>query len=157
MSDVTIKVDESAVVRAAADQLIRDRYETIAESFEEAMNAAISSIIASRVASVADEAIRDGVQKVLAEGWARTNEYGEFIRGGEKETLKSRIGQLLARQCSAEHPSNLPSEPYVARIVREEVRRALETDFRKDSEMLRGHFREQLTAGLAKKIAEMLK
>ncbi|MDX2014189.1 MAG: hypothetical protein SFW67_28580 [Myxococcaceae bacterium] len=104
--------------------------EQVGQSIEKHLDAVISEVLVHRIRAVTDEMVRAEVGRVLTEGWAKTNQWGE--KQGEAITLASIVRDGLKPFLEGNpHSYNAEDKkPKVQRIVEEftasEVKKAMQ-------------------------------
>lgn len=109
----------------------------------------VTSAVHDLVAEIARDEIAAAVKSVLAEGWKRTNEYGE-ARG--VASLKDRISELLnGRDRYGD------SAKWVEKVVKEETQAALKGELAKEIEAARVKLRAEVDQVTRAKLNEALR
>lgn len=110
---------------------------------------AVREAVTGIVDGIGRERISKAVDQVLAEGWQKTNDYGERV--GASITLKDRIGEILRA-----HDRYSGRGSYIDERVKERVDNALNKDLKADIEAARNKFKTEVDAVLTATIREAL-
>ena len=119
----------------------------IGAQVEKAVEGHVSAAVAKAVGAVVDKIsqkrVADEIDKVLAEGWATVNEYGER-KGCGNRTLKDRIGEIL------NHTDRYgSSKRWLDEHVKQAVDAAIKAHFDADIKAARESFKAQVDGVLA--------
>ena len=86
--------EEESVTRQVA-AMVREQ---IGDRLDDAINTAIHEKLDEALGLIVAEKLRPAVEAALAEGWQRTNQWGDPLTG-ERIGLKARIVELLEKGC----------------------------------------------------------
>jgi hypothetical protein len=146
---IKIEVDgwdvEEALDRAC-HHVIDNRVKALENEVKEAVAAAVDE----KIRSITEEMLRAEVTRLLTEGWPRTNQYGEHIRG-EPLTLKSRCLEYLTTKDSYSHRN------IVEEIFKDEMHKALKGDLGKVISEATDKLRAMVDGQIAEKMRDVLK
>src|SRR3990167_1377571 len=144
--DIPVSFNLSHVV---AEDFIRT---AIDREVEKAIEAAVADAVGEAVTALVDrigqERIGREIERVMAEGWSRTNGYGE--RTGTA-TIKDRISELLNAQ--DRYSSN---GRYIDETVKRMVQETLTKTLKADIDAARNKFKAEVDAVLTATIREAL-
>lgn len=130
----------------------------VAEKIEEWVTQELRAQLGTKIEAAVEQAtqslVRDRlaveIERVLAEGWQPTGEYGEAK--GPKKTLKDRISDLLNHQ--DRYSSN---RRWLDELIADHVRKVLSGPFAGEVEGAKASFRKQVDELLAGHIANGLR
>ena len=147
----------SAYVREEDTNSTYRTHSPLAEQMRSLIEEKISDIaekaVRERFEEVARERITAAVDAVLAEGWQRTDEFGNKI--GEHVDLKGRISQIITEKRNDGY--NRPALTLAERLVKESVEKMFADKFGKEIEAAQKDMRKQLDAVVAGKFTETIK
>lgn len=133
------------------------RKTSLAKSMETRIQTRIDQIAEEAIRAHFDEAIKarivETVDKVLAEGWQVTNQYGEAR--GPKVDLKARITELLTKPANDGFGGKAVTE--IERQVKKAVDEGLAKELGKEVEAAKKSLRAQLDSAVNGKLAEAVK
>jgi hypothetical protein len=137
---------EEQIANAVANQ--------VEKAVEKAVPVAVAAVVGKVVDAIAKKRIEIEIDKVLAEGWATVNEYGER-KGCGNRTLKDRIGEIL------NHKDNYgSSRRWLDEHIKTAVDAAIKAHFDADIKAARESFKTQvdgvLTGVIKKAIGDHL-
>ena len=119
--------------------------EKIEEAVRSMVEAALDGAIKARIA--------EEVDRVLADGWVKTDEYGHpDVRAG-KVTLKDRVNQALTRTAN----SSYDRRTQVDQLAADAIDRALKGPFGQEIEAARAKFKAEIDGLVAAKLNETIK
>jgi hypothetical protein len=122
-----------------------------------AVNARIEQIAVSLVREAFDTAIVEriaaAVDAVLAEGWRKTNSYGDAV--GDRVDLKGRISEVILEKKSEGYQG--AKYTLAESLVRERVTEVMDRDLKAEVEKAKASLRAQLDAAVTAKFVETLK
>ena len=118
----------------------------VAERTRRAVDAAVTEVTHAR--------IREAVDQMLAEGWTKTNEWGETK--GPRMDLKARIAEVLKESVESRHSYNHKG-PRIDMIIKDAVKDAFDKEFAKEIEDAKSKLRTQVDAIVQAKLGEGLK
>lgn len=121
----------------------------VEDAIQHAVDDAVSVAVAGLVDEIGRERISKAIEQVLAEGWQKTNDYGENT--GAKIGLKERIGKILGER--DRYGSN---GTYIDELVKRQVQEALNKDLKADIQAARDKFKAEVDAVLTATIREAL-
>lgn len=101
------------------------------------------------VAAVGADRIEAAVETALAEGWTRTNTYGENV--GKRIGLKERIAEILTNKTGYE------GKTYVDLVVAKTVAEVLRGELSKEIDAARDNLRKALNDAVKEKLATAVK
>lgn len=133
------------VERMVAEQLVEQMREAVREHAQRAVEEAL----AEQLGTLAKERLAAEIDRVFAEGWTKTGQYGEKVGTA---TLKDRISDLLNH-----HDRYNSNRRWLDELVAESVKAHLGGDFKNEIERAQASFRKQVDELLAGKIAEGLR
>ena len=165
-----IDIDEDRIVAAVADRIVAmhsPEYDdetgeplpstsgrkTIEDRVRQVVLKTVREAVESTVATVTEAAVKDAVAACLAEGWQKTNNYGE--PSGPKMDLKARIGELLVKLQDNGYNSN--RQNLVEALIRSAVEGALKTEFAPAIAEAKVKFKALLDGSISATLAETLK
>jgi hypothetical protein len=145
--DIPVSFNLSHVV---ATDYIRAAIERSVEStVDEAVKEAVGAAVATAVDRISRERITKEVERVMAEGWSTTNNYGEST--GVRMSIKDRIGKILNGR-----DSYSGRDSYIDETVKRQVQEALNKDLKGDIGAARDKFKAEVDAVLTATIREAL-
>jgi hypothetical protein len=136
---------ETRFAEVIADRLYHQLHEQVEQKAAERIDLAIDHA----VKRVGEDIIRDAIKTAIADGWPKTNQYGEPT--GPTITLKTRISDML------ESRSGYDRERHIDKLVKTEVEEALRKEFAKEFEEARKRVRTLLDGALNEKLAQALR
>jgi hypothetical protein len=126
----------------------------LADGYQKGLDKRGAVNVESVLTKALDAFIRDKMlveaEKVLAEGWRKTDEYGS--PKGEKLMLRDRISAAINIQ---DRYNN--NRSWLDSLVREQVEKLLGAEFKREMEEAKASFRKQVDELLTGKIAEGLR
>lgn len=144
--DIPVTFNLSHVV--VTDYIEQAIQNCVDKAIEHAVTDAVGEAVEKLVEKIGRERVGKEIDRVLAEGWVITNEYGE-ARGSA--TLKDRISQML--NATDRYSSN---GTWLNQRVKEQVNEALHKDLKADIEGARNKFKAEVDAVLTATIREAL-
>ena len=138
--------DESAIIEGTT-RLLADR---VHDEVKKLVKATVEREVQAHVDRFSETAIREAVEAVLAEGWQKTDQWGEAR--GQRMSLKERIGEWLSGKSDS-----YARETRVEKIVAATVEATLKGELQGQVESAKILFRKQLDAVLTGKFAEAMK
>jgi hypothetical protein len=121
----------------------------VAKAIERAVADSVSDAVEAIVEKIGRERVGKEIDRVLAEGWPVTNEYGEAK--GTNLTLKDRIGKILNMQ-----DRYGSSQRWLDERVKAQVQETLNKDLKADIQAARDKFKTEVDAVLTATIREAL-
>ena len=120
----------------------------VEKAIESAVSDAVGQAVDAQVERIGRERVGKEIERVMAEGWAITNEYGE-ARG--TATIKDRISKIL----------NAPDRysghgTYIDETVKRQVQETLNKTLKADIDAARNKFKAEVDAVLTATIREAL-
>lgn len=108
----------------ALDQALRVAIEElVGESLASTVKKAVEVALKQRIEAVADGVIRASIEQTLAEGWSKTNQWGEKI--GERATLSSTVRERLEAMAKDGDEYNRRTPSLLNQIVNEKAAEAV--------------------------------
>lgn len=146
---ITVELDEYRLEELAESAVER----LVSQKIDVAIEASVSGAVGAAVEKIGQKRIAAEIEKTLAAGWQRVNEYGESISGAGHKTLKDRIGEIL------NHTDRYGNgKRWLDSLVKERVDSVLREDFKKDIDAAREKFRSEvdsvLTGVIKKAVSE---
>lgn len=165
ISDIAREHLVDAMAEKLLTQYVRDEdtggayrdHSPLARQMKEALEQRIDELAAEQVRDCFDEIIKArivaAVDEVLAEGWRRTDEYGN--PRGDKLDLKGRISEHLTKHQSGGYGRE--ARTFVDELVHKTVESVFTRELQGELEKARKSLRAQLDAVVAGKVAETIK
>lgn len=145
--DIPVTFNLSHVV---AEDYIRQAIQgEVAKAVEQAVSDAVGEAVSALVDRIGQERVGKEIQRVMAEGWPMTTEYGEAR--GPNVTIKDRISKILNAQDRYSQRG-----AYIDETVKRMVEETLKTTLKADIEAARNKFRAEVDAVLTATIREAL-
>lgn len=135
--------------------LLVERLETEIETL---FNAKLAEVVEERVLAMVDKVaegtVRPLVDEAIAEGWQKTNEYGE--PRGPKQTLKERIAAMLTENVSRGYGSDAQTraEKIASGIVEDVFRKEFANEIEAAKKKARGLFESKVQERLGEAIKQ---
>lgn len=136
---------EDQVVKAIAGMV----EEQVHERVNEAVRGAIKGALEDAIGELVLEQLRPAVAALIAEGWQKTNDYGDPV--GPRVGLKERVNEQL-QKCD----SYGSREPWVNKYVREAIEAELRGDLGKELTKAKEAIRGTVTGIVQQKLNETL-
>ena len=157
-TETPVEIPKAAVVLSVtgydADRVVGMVAEKLAEQADEHLRAAIEAKVTAEVervcVAVCQERVQQELERVLAEGWTETDNYGS--PKGTKKTLRDRIGDLLNYKDQYNSQRRWLDE-----LVSNSVKASLGKDFLAEVEIAKMNFRKQVDELLSGNIAKGLR
>lgn len=130
-----------------------DFAEILGKHIEQKIEALADKAVREQFDATIKERISKTVDQVLADGWVKTDNYGNA--NGERLDLKGRINEILTKKESAGY--NRESWTLSEKLVREKVEEVLRGDLNKASQEAQAALRKQLDTAVTTKVAETIK
>lgn len=143
---ITIQLNEVVVAEYVEGQIARQ----VADRVEAALAEAVGEAVGRAVDKLGTKAIKEAIDKTLAEGWDTVNQYGEK-KGCGKRTLKDRIGEILNMQ-----DSYGSSRRWLDGVIKAKVDEAVSKDLKSDIEVARAKFKTEVDSVLTGVIKDSL-
>jgi len=146
--DLTITVtgwEANQMAEQVAGKLYEELERLVRRRFDEQVDKQIDDL----VAVVGADRIEAAVEKALAEGWPRTNTYGENV--GERIGLKERIAEILFK------PTGYDRKTYVDEVCAKTVEAVMRGELGKEIEAARDSLRKALNDAVKEKLATAVK
>lgn len=137
--------DEERMLDMMAEKLV----ERAANELDKRVADAVEAAVASTAEKLARERLEAECERVLTEGWQKTDQYG--APQGKVMSLKDRMSEMLNRTTG--YNSQRWADELIQKAMTDHFGRA----FRDESNALLNKFRAQADELLSSKIAEMLK
>lgn len=170
MSDhtFTINIDEDRLVFAVANQIAAmhsQEYDedgepiatsgrkTIEDRVRQAVMKMVRDAVEAEVTKVTEASVKEAVDACLAEGWQKTNNYGE--PSGPRMDLKARIGELLVKMQDNGYSSSRTN--LVESIIKAQAEAAFKTEFAPVIADAKVKFKALLDGTISATLAETLK
>lgn len=116
---------------------------------QDALGKAVKDAVYDLVSKAGEKRVREEIDRAIAEGWPKTNDYGERV--GPALTIKERIGQMLT---SRDQYSGRGT--WVEESMKRKVEEALNKDLKADIEAARNKFKTEVDAVLTATIRDAL-
>lgn len=145
--DIPVTFNLSHVV---AEDYIRQAIQAeVSKAVEQAVSDAVGEAVSALVERIGQERVGKEIQRVMAEGWPVTNEYGEAR--GSSVTVKDRISKLLNSQDRYSGRGT-----YIDETVKRMVNETLDKTLKADIDAARNKFKAEVDAVLTATIREAL-
>lgn len=145
--DIPITFNLSHVV---SEEFIRQAIDSqVEKAVEHAVSDAVSEAVTALVDKIGQARIAKEIERVMAEGWPMTNEYGEAR--GSSVTIKDRISKLLNSQDRYSGRGT-----YIEETVKRQVDETLNKTLKADIDAARNKFKAEVDAVLTATIREAL-
>lgn len=131
----------------AVQQAVEMQREKLAEAVEDEIRGAVDA----KLGAITEEMVRSEVARVLAEGWRKTNSYGEPF--GQLQTLKG----LILEKITGRSDSYSNSPTMIEKLAQEQIREALQKEFGKELEAAREKLRALVDGTISEKMRDLLK
>ena len=141
-------IDEERVVRQVATMLYEQLHETLEGTAEAAVQSAIRAGVDGALSRIVEEKLRPAVEAALAEGWQRTDKWGDLAGG--RADLKTRIGELLEMRDDYHRVRRIDA------IAKETIEEALKKDFGETIDKAKAAFKAQVDGVIQAKLREAL-
>lgn len=142
-------ISEAAILEEVAERVEEETYNRISK----AIDTAIEKTVRKKLTEVTEDVLRARIEGVIAEGFQKTNSYGEPI--GEPISIKTIITTELEKQHSDRW--NKAQGSIVQQATRDVIETTFKKEFDKEIETARKALREQIDAIVNGKFAECLK
>ena len=136
---------EGRFAEVVADRLFHKLHEGVEEKVSERIDCAVQAAITG----VGEAIIREAITSAIADGWSKTNQYGEPT--GQSITLKQRISDML------ESRSYCDRERHIDKVVKDEVEKVLRGELGAEITEVRKKARAMLDGALNEKLAAALR
>jgi uncharacterized membrane protein YheB (UPF0754 family) len=152
----TSKTTELTITIAGlqVDRIERDVAEQLTDRLRNGLDDKLTRMAEQALGSAVDSMMRERckaeLERVLEEGWRKTDTYGNAQ--GPKVTLRERIGEILLNK-----QSNYSSQHWLDETVKREVQSLLAGPFKEEIAKAQASFRVQVDSLLTGKIAEGLR
>lgn len=145
--DIPVTFNLSDVVMEDYIQTAVDR--SVSAAIEHAVNEAVEKAVSDLVNEIGKARVAKEVDRVLGEGWPRTNDYGEAK--GPNVTLKERISKILE---ATDRYSSRGS--WIDERVKEHVNETLNKTLKPEIDAAKNKFKAEVDAVLTATIREAL-
>lgn len=137
------------LAHTVAEDYIRQAITTeVEKAVERAVSDAVGGAVTALVEKIGQARIGKEIERVMAEGWPRTNSYGE--RTGTA-TIKDRISEILNQQDRYSGNGR-----YIDETVKRQVQETLNKTLKADIDAARNKFKAEVDAVLTATIREAL-
>lgn len=166
---ITLDIDNGALIEQCASQILAQYHGDYDEDGElidngnnkphkqidrvirETVVAQVRKRLDESIATITKEHVAAAIESIMAEGWRKTNNYGEPT--GPKMTLRDRISEQL----TSVRDSYNNRKPWIDELIEKHVSSAFAAEFAKQIEEARTKFRSMLDGTIAAKLQESLK
>jgi hypothetical protein len=121
----------------------------VAKAIDSAVEDAVGEAVSALVEKIGRERIGKEIERVMAEGWSKTNQYGEST--GVKLSIRDRIAMILNSR-----DSYSGRDSYIDETVKRQVHETLNKDLKTDIQAARNKFKAEVDAVLTATIREAL-
>lgn len=141
-----IQTDVAAILCKSLDRSMR-------ELVKQEVRRHVADTVNKHVDEVALEHIRPAIEKVMSDGWYKTDYYGN--PSGDKITLRKRIETFLTEEYKNGYGDK--AGPRIEKFVAEHVTQALKNDLSEQIEKARLSFREMVEEQIRQVLTKQLK